>query len=259
MKKTPWILRSGHPGRKLNLFCFCYAGGNAAVFNHWQSLVHPAIEICAIQLPGRGSRFHETPIAAMSELIPALADVIARQGPLPFAFFGHSMGALLAFEVARHYQLLGYSMPRHLIASGCDAPRYRESSPRIHRLSDEDFLEKLQEYNGTPVEVLQHRELMQLLLPIIRADFSVVEEYSYRPGKLLGIPLTVYAGTRDDHEMPEQVSGWSEETVSVCNVEWFDGDHFFINSHRNEVVASINATLLPYLNEQFTVCGHTHL
>ena len=146
-------------------------------------------------------------------------------------------------------------MPLHLFASGCDAPNRRGTATNYHLLDDASLIEQLQAYNGTPPEILAHQEFMQLLLPTIRADFALAETYRYRSGPTLGIPLTVFAGREDDIETPEQVQGWQEETDGPFAVQWFDGDHFFINTNQQEVLVAIEAALANLLRPSRRIHG----
>jgi len=246
MHPKSWLMRE--PGqasvaRTLRLFCFSYAGGSAGSYLPWQAVVDPSIEICAVQLPGRGARLAEQPYTSLPHLIEALAQVIARESKLPFAFFGHSLGGLVAFELARYCKRQYLPMPVHLIVSGCSAPQFRRASRQMHELDDDALIEVLRDYNGSPPEVLANRELMTLLLPTIRADFALAENYKYRPGPPLTIPISVLAGKRDDHDSPDQTNGWSRETTNTCRVHWFEGDHFFIQSEREAVLNCLNNEL----------------
>ena len=243
MPSTRWLVRLQDGPRRLRLYCFSYAGGNAFLFLPWQAALNPAIEVCAVQLPGRGARLQEPPYSSLPLLIENLAGVISRQDPLPFAFFGHSLGALIAFELARYCDRHDLPLPLHLFPSGCDAPQYRSSGRRLHELDDRALIDALKEYNGTPQEVLENRELMELAIPTLRADFALAEKYKYQPGPALTIPITVLAGNRDDQIFAEQVQDWRKETTSTCSVKWFEGDHFFINSDRDNVVQFLNAKL----------------
>lgn len=243
MTPSPWIMRRPGAGRRLRLFCFAYAGGSATAFLPWQAAVDPTVEICAIQLPGRGARMGEAPPADFAQLVRVLTEEIARHRDLPFAFFGHSLGALLAFEVARHGALRRFPAPVQLIVSGCDAPQSRAPSRQLHLLPDDELIQALRDYNGSPAEVLADRELMALILPTIRADFALAERYSYRPGLRLNLPMTVFAGREDDHCKLEQVTQWERETSGPCAIDWFDGDHFFIHAQRDAVLARIGAAL----------------
>lgn len=239
MQSNSWLVRKTSPQRRLRLYCFSYAGGSAYNYSSWQDQVDPGIEICAVQLPGRGARFGEVPFTSMHELVKTLAAVIAGQDRLPFAFFGHSLGGLLAFELARYCRRLGWATPRHLFASGSEAPGLRRSLEQFRNLDDDAMLQKLRQYNGTPPEVLQNEELMRLVLPTIRADFALVDDYRYVKDAPLNVDITVLTGRGDDHVSDECFNGWRRETDKACAQRWFDGDHFFINSHRAEVVASV--------------------
>jgi len=244
MHPTPWLLRQPSPQRRVRLYCFCYAGGNARAFAPWQDEVDPAIEICAVQLPGRGARWHEAPFTSLQALVKELAPVIARHDDLPFAFFGHSLGGLLAFELARWCKLHWLRLPEHVFVSGCDAPQHRSPPDALHLLPDEALAQALRNYNGTPPEVLANRELLALVLPAVRADFALCAEYRYRPGLPLTMPVTVLAGRQDTHVTPEQLAGWSRETLASCQVHWFDGDHFFIHPSRDDVLDLLCKELL---------------
>lgn len=243
MKANPWLVRRPGKAPDMRVFCFSYAGGSAVGFMDWQPLVRPGVEICAVQLPGRGARFHEPAYTDLALLVADLAKAIQPLDDLPSAFFGHSLGGLIAFELARHVRERQGAQPQHLFVSGCAAPQFRPRSKRLHELDDEHLLKELHEYNGTPPEVLAQRELMELVLPTVRADFALAENYCYTAGARLSIPMTVFAGMRDDHGTPEEVSGWSVETSGRCDIEWFEGDHFFIHQQRAAVIDSINARL----------------
>ncbi|UJB20532.1 MULTISPECIES: thioesterase II family protein [Lysobacter] len=240
---TPWLIAQPRPHSRLRLFCFAYAGGSASVFHGWQAALDPSIEVCAVQLPGRGARMAEAPIMSMPALLQQIAPLIARRNDRPFAFFGHSVGALIAFELARYLRLHGINGPARLIVSGCQAPQHRSPSKQYHTLADDALIDVLRDYNGTPPQVLQSRELMELVLPTIRADFSLAENYRYRTGPLLNLPISVFAGERDDNRGEGQVDGWSRETSQDCRVVWFDGGHFFIDSQRSQVLEQVGIEL----------------
>ncbi len=243
MNTSSWLIHQPGGPRRFRLYCFSYAGGSATSFIPWQAALDPAIEICAVQLPGRGPRLTEPPLRSFPLLVETLARVIARQDPLPFAFFGHSLGGLLAFELARYCQHLHLPMPEHLFVSATSAPQCRPPSRRLHELDDDALIAALKDYNGTPPAALAHRELMELLLPAIRADFALVADYQYQPGPLLPIPITVLAGKRDKHVAPEQLPRWQEETSEACRLHWFEGDHFFIHADRQAVLDCVGDAL----------------
>lgn len=243
---SKWLLRAKPGGvmPHMRLFCFAYAGGNAMLYRPWQTQIDPRIEVVALQLPGRSTRMGEPPVTDMEQLVKQLAHEIAPLTDLPFAFFGHSLGGLLAFEVTRYARVQNLRLPQHLFASGCNAPQARNPSENLHLLSDDDLIAKLQTFNGTPPDVLAHRELMQLVLPTIRADFSLAETWQYRPLPLLNLPITVLAGKQDDRSTAPQAQAWQRETEGPCRVIWFEGDHFFIHGENDAVLAQVQATLL---------------
>lgn len=191
---------------------------------------------------------------SLPAVVAAVARVIALQGAVPYACFGHSLGALLAFEVARYKQQHGLAPARQLFVSGSAAPAARTGLAKLHLLPDAELIDALRSYNGTPAELLANRELMSLVLPTVRADFSLVENYAYRPSLRLPSPLTVLAGRGDEHVEPHLLESWRKETAGECRIEWFDGDHFFLDSQRDAVLECV-ATVLEQLEGLDLECG----
>ncbi|HEX7640833.1 MAG TPA: alpha/beta fold hydrolase [Burkholderiaceae bacterium] len=243
IEPNPWLVTQRRPNARLRLYCFSYAGGSANVYLPWKNLLDGSIELCAVQLPGRGARLNEMPVPSLQKLVADIAAVISNETRLPFAFFGHSLGGLLAFELTRYCKHHLLPSPGHLIVSGCSAPQMRDATQRMHLLPDEEFIEELRKYNGTPPEILAHRELMQLVLPALRADFAAVETYQYKRLPPFDIPITVFAGRNDNHVSEEKALGWELETRGPCEVHWFDGDHFFLHEQMGSVLETINSTL----------------
>lgn len=242
-----WLVRGRpHAARALRLYCFGHAGASAAAFRTWQARLEPSIEVCAIELPGHGRRMAEAPQDQLLPLAGELTQALARElraTPLPYALFGHSLGALLAFEVARGLARLEVPPPLRLLVSGANAPQRRPPSRMLHRLPDDALLEELRSYEGTPQELLDERELMALLLPVLRADFCMVETYRYHPGPRLTLPLTVLAGRADARVSADGVAAWALETSGNSHSAWHEGGHFFIETHARAVLADIRATL----------------
>ncbi len=241
-----WLLRQaadGAPAPRHRLYCFCYAGGSATYFLPWQRYLAPGVQLCAVQLPGRGARFQDATYASIGPLVATLAQLIAEQDKMPFSFFGHSLGGLIAFELARYCKSHYLPVPERLIVSGCNGPQRLNPSKGLHRLPDVELIAALRDYNGTPPEILEHRELMELVLPAMRADFSLVETYRYLPLGVLNIPITAFAGRSDSYNSVEQVEAWGMETNAAFRIQWFDGDHFFINGEFSAVMANINMEL----------------
>jgi surfactin synthase thioesterase subunit len=213
------------------------------VVHTWRATLAPHVEVVAGQLPGRAERLLEPAITRLEPVVDALVRAVAPPPGQRFAYFGHSLGGLLAFELARRQQGLGLPTPEHVIVSGCDAPRHRKKNRALHLLPDDDLLDVLRGYNGTPPEILANRELMKLLLPAVRADFAISETYVYRDDFVLDRPITVLAGEHDERDTPEAVDAWRQETSGRCDIHWFDGDHFFIHPHRDAVIARVRHAL----------------
>lgn len=244
---NPWIAyRKPRPEARLRLFCFPYAGGAASIYRTWPDQLPEEIDVCPVQLPGREGRIREAPLtgteAALDALEAGLGNELDRG---PHAFFGHSMGAVLAFELARRRRAAGLGEPVHLFASGRSAPTEPDLDEPIHDLPPEPFRQRLRELNGTPPEVLDHPELMQLVEPLLRADFQLVETYEYRPGPPLSCPITAIGGIGDDHVSQEQIEPWREMTKGPYRQHMLPGDHFFLNGEaRGDVLRIIARALL---------------
>ena len=218
-----------NPRARLRLFCFPYAGGGPAIYRLWPQSLPSLVEVCVAQLPGRGTRLRDQPFTSLDALIEAAAEAIAPLLDKPFALFGHSMGAMISFELARRLREQGRPQPAHLFVSGRKAPHLPNHDPVSHNLPEAELRRELLRLNGTPREVLEHPELMELMLPLLRADFSVVETYVYRPGIPLDCPLTAFGGLRDSEVSREQLEAWREQTAGEFALRMLPGDHFFLN------------------------------
>ncbi|MBL4795100.1 MAG: thioesterase, partial [Pseudomonadales bacterium] len=242
--KNPWFhVQKRVEQPSIRLFCFSYAGGSAGAFRGWCDLLPDYIEVCSVQLPGRGSRFREPPITNMSLLLDMLVPEIKQHFNDPFAFFGHSMGAQVSFELARRLRSLNEPLPVHLFESGRRAPQLESNRKIIHGLPEDQFLNEIKKLNGTPEEALQHPELMELVSPILRADIKLVETWDYRDELPLSIPITALAGAADEGVPVESIEEWGVQTSKGFTLRVFNGDHFFINSCKSEVLANVSATL----------------
>ena len=231
--------RAGTPA--LRLFCFPYAGGGAQVFRAWPGELPPWVEVCAVQPPGRGARMSEPPYKRMTELVPALADALAPALDVPFSFFGHGLGALVAFETARRLREERGVEPALLAVSAQRAPQLPRTEPPAYDLPDDEFVELLRRLRGTPDEVLAHPELLNLMLPILRADFELAETYAYAPAAPLACPVVAFGGLADHRVRREELEAWREQTGARFMLRMFTGvgDHFFINEHRALLLRSL--------------------
>ncbi|ARU88531.1 thioesterase II family protein [Pseudomonas sp. M30-35] len=244
---SPWFsLLRGKTAATLRLYCFPYAGAGHTVFQHWRAQLPTDIELALIKLPGRGARFGEPQAASLDAMVGMLAQAIenAEEGPEHFAFFGHSMGALLAFETARILQKRGLS-PSALLVSARTAPSTQGWRERLSDLPDAAFLEHIRNMNGIPQELCESPEWLELFLPIIRADFALCENYSYRPGPPLACPINVLAG-RDDANVPlPLLDAWAHETRADCQTQLFAGGHFYLFEREAELLDLIQRQLCP--------------
>jgi medium-chain acyl-[acyl-carrier-protein] hydrolase len=219
-----------NPAASLRLFCFHHAGGNAQTFKGWLANLPPIVETVLIQLPGRGVRLAEPQITRLLPLSRIVAQALRQYLDKPFAFFGHSLGALLCFEVARSLRREHCREPVHIFVSATQAPLRSRRDERLSAMSRAALIEKLREFNGAPLEALRNEELMDLLLPTIRADFELCETYEYHPEAPLGCPITIYGGIEDHEVEREGLAAWSEMTTGPSNIRMFPGGHFYINT-----------------------------
>ena len=212
------------------LFCFPYAGGNAQVFRQWQRYFPGELDVCLVHLPGRSTRIGEPAFTRLPALVDALAGRIECEMQDQFALYGHSMGAMLSFELGRELFRRYGRGPRQLFLSGCRAPQVHRSEPPTFNLPDAEFIASVRQLNGTPDELLEDAETREIFLPALRADFEMVETYEYRNGPPLPCPLTVYGGLQDSRIAIESLRAWEAQTTETCKVRMFDGDHFFIHN-----------------------------
>ena len=231
----------------LRLFCFPYAGGAALTFRTWPDSLPSAIEICPVELPGRGKRITSVPFTRLQLLVQAMAIAILPYLDKPFAFFGHSMGGLVSFELARLLRKNYGKSPVHLFVSGYPAPQVPAPDPPIHALPEPEFLEELRRLNGTPEAVLENTELMQLLLPAIRADFAVIETYAYTPESSLDCPITAFGGLQDREVSYDNLKVWQEQTNAAFSLHMLPGDHFFLQSAQALLLQSLSQELYAYV------------
>lgn len=241
-----WLaFRRTNDRARLRLFCFPYAGGGIHTFRGWLETLGPNVDVCPIQLPGRESRLREPPLESIREMVAQISAVVAQFLELPTVFLGHSMGAVVAFEVVRELRRRGLPLPKAMIVSGSKAPQQLPVDHPIHGLPDEEFLQKVRQYNGIPQQVLQSDELIGLMLPALKADFRAFETYSYLAEEPLAIPISAYGGLRDAGIARSDLEAWNEQSTHPVIVRMFPGDHFFINQQRQLYLQMLGRELLP--------------
>jgi medium-chain acyl-[acyl-carrier-protein] hydrolase len=231
------------PDAALRLFCLPFAGGGASIYRLWASLLPPSIEVCPIQLPGRENRYHE---AAFTDLV-ALSHAVSREltpyFDKPFAIFGHSLGALIAFEVARALRRAQAPAPLAMCLAAHRAPQLPPSRAPIYQLADAAFIDEIRRMQGTPAAVLENRELMAFLLSTLRSDFQACDTYVCAPEPPLASPLLVFGGTEDQEVGEEALGRWREQTVAAFSLLMLPGTHFFVQSQRERLLAAIGGHL----------------
>lgn len=232
------------PRTRLRLFCFPYAGGGAAVYRGWSAYLPPEVQLCAVHLPGRGNRFGEPAVSSAGVLVETLAADLGPYFDLPFAFFGHSMGALVGFELTRHLRDRGLPLPEHLLVSGRRAPQRPNEKRPLHALPEDEFLHELRELDGTPEEILREPELMELFSPILRADFQLCETYAFVPGEPLEVPITAFGGLEDRDVTRDDLLAWREHTRGGFRLRMFPGGHFFLHAARQSLVHAVAEELM---------------
>ncbi len=226
----PWVYwYKRNPQACLRLFCFPYAGAGASLFRTWAEALS-SIEVCPVQLPGRENRITQTSFIHWLPLVETLARALGPYFDIPFAFFGHSMGALLSFELARQLRARGLVEPIHLFVSGHRAPQLPNTTPRLRHLSKPELVRELRRLRGTPEAVLQSAELLDLLLPTLRSDFAICERYVYHPELPLDLPISAFAGIEDRLASPDDLAGWREQTRRSFKLRSYPGDHFFLHT-----------------------------
>jgi medium-chain acyl-[acyl-carrier-protein] hydrolase len=225
------------------LFCFPHAGGGAAAFAGWQSARIPA---CPVRLPGRESRMAEAPFTHMGPLVEALAGGIEGYLAESYAFFGHSMGAAVAFELARALGRRGLRGPAALFVSGARAPRCRRDWVPPPAPSDEELIEELRHLEGTPADLLEDPLAMRAMLPALRADAALYRDYVYAEGTPLACPIHAYGGEGDSRIAGEHLEAWAHETTGPFTLRWFSGGHFFPYARHEEFLRGLAADLGLY-------------
>ncbi|WP_224367779.1 thioesterase II family protein [Hyalangium versicolor] len=231
-------------GARVRLFCFPFAGGSASTLHRWASL-GPHVEVVAVQYPGRETRFQEPPFNRLSVLVDALGPVMLPLLDRPFAFFGYSMGTFISLMLAYWLRRSGAPAPRGMMMAAGSPPRLW--IPRgTHLLSEEELIGELRRYGSAPPQVLAHRELMQLLLPMVRADFEMLDTFVHPDEPPLSLPISVWGGTEDRKPTPESLEHWRDYTTQDFSLQLIPGGHFFIQTAGEQLRDAVEKTLLRW-------------
>jgi medium-chain acyl-[acyl-carrier-protein] hydrolase len=246
MSENPWFLPVQRPDvpARVRLFCLPFAGGSASMFKPWQTGLPADVEVVPVQPPGRENRLSEAPFDRMDPLVDALATVIATRLDAPFALFGHSMGALVAFELADALRERHGVTPTHLLMSGRRPPHLPNIVPPLSRLGDDDVVHALSHYyEALPPILTERSHLLRAFLPTLRADMAVLDEHVWRPRAPMPCPITVLAGVSDPAVPPGDLRHWEQHTTIGCRVKLFPGGHFFLRDMAPDVTRIIGNAL----------------
>lgn len=229
---------------RLRIFCLPYAGGSATIYHRWSQRLPDDVEVLGVQLPGRLSRYSEPPLRSMGAILRALTPRIAQKNDAPFIFFGHSFGALLAFELTRALRAGGFALPLCLMVSARRAPHALRERPPMHGLPRAEFIAELYRRYGGQEEVLSKKPaLADLVMPSLRADFEVFERYQYREEPALAVPIVAFAGAQDEGASAEALMEWRRHTLGLFTLRELNGGHFFIDEDPLPLLAEIRAVV----------------
>lgn len=228
-----------NPNAKLRLFCCHHSGVGASTYFPWINHIPNFVELKAIQLPGREARFGEPLLTNLDSVITGLMEEFTSFLDKPYLLFGHSVGALIVYELSKKLQMENAVLPKTLIVSGCRAPHLIPLQT-MHTLPDQEFIKKLMEYNGTPDEVINNQDLLELFLPILRADFCIGETYCYQKSQPLNCDIVAIGGAQDATVSIDRLKEWRLHTALEFSLQLFPGDHFFVKSALPEVLAFIS-------------------
>lgn len=251
MRMSPW-LRSGRPRPEATarLFLFHHAGGAASAFHGWGDLAPAEVETVAVQLPGRENRFSEPLITAMDPIVRAVADALDPFVDEPFALFGHSMGARVAYAVSVELADRGRPVPSALVVSASRAPHHPSARPNLHDLPDDVFIDELVRIGGIPDAIRRSGEMMEMMARIARADFSVLETWSPPAGRRSPAPIVALGGEDDGSAPRAALQSWADLADGDFRVRLFPGGHFYIRDHARAVVAEASSALFRGLNRR---------
>jgi surfactin synthase thioesterase subunit len=233
------------PDARLRLFCLPHAGGGAVTYRLWAQYLASDIEVVAVRLPGRETRHRERPFTCMDDLVRELLRGLTPFLDRPHAWFGHSLGALIAFEVCRELSSLGLAQPTRLLVSGRPAPHLTPRQPPVHAAPTEQLLDRLREMDGTPSEILNDPQAISDVLPTLRADLAVAETYRCRPGPPLSCPISVFGGSTDRFATSKELHAWRDHSTAECRVRVFGGGHFYLHAEPAAVLRAVGEDLSP--------------
>lgn len=244
--QSAWFSDYGIPQNgAARIFAFPYSGAGSTAFFKWaQDLRDTDIDFLGVCLPGRETRLREPVINHLPDVIAQLVPAITPLLDKPYIFYGHSMGSLLAFELARALQVNHLPMPKQLFIAAFRAPNRPSPNRVLHRLSDKDFIDAIKSYGGTSQAIFDNPELVELFMPVLRGDFSLHENYQYKASPLLNCPITTFSGSEDPFAKPDFMALWQEQTQAAFSQIIYQGGHFFLHDHRVAILRRLQQELM---------------
>lgn len=235
--------------KRIRLFCFPYAGGSAVVYGKWKMYLDGAIELVPIEYAGRGKRIKEDFYSDMAEAIDDIChEVSGLLQELPFAVFGHSMGSILGYEICNKIRESCGKEPAHIFVSGRYPPHIHKTPGMLHLLSDQLFAYEMIKIGGTSKEIFDSKELREIFIPILKADYRLIELYDYvEKNAQFQCGITAFGGRTDPLVTSAELLEWQKHSRTGAKIYQFDGNHFFIHDHVKEITAIINNTLSPWV------------
>jgi surfactin synthase thioesterase subunit len=230
---------------KVVLFCFPYAGGASASYNTWRQYLNGGIHLRAVELAARGRRMREANYNTLYDAVDDVYNIVKDElTTAPYVLFGHSMGSVIALELAHKIRDNNLPGPKHIFFSGRSAPQVpRDNKRTLHHLSDERFKEEVMKLGGTPKEFFQHPELLEIFLPLLKGDFRLTETYVHKEkDSPLDCNITVLSGKQDE-DTPEEVEAWKIHTTGTCDIHYYEGGHFFLHDEADKVINLIGDTI----------------
>lgn len=243
--KNRWLsFANGAPNGRPLLFCLPFAGGGASFYRPWTQFAPKAFSMVFVQPPGREERMFERPFERMPDVVHSAADALLPFLRQPYALFGHSMGGMIAYELVQELRRRKAPLPMHLFVSGAPAPHRAEEIPAIYDLPEAQLFDEInRRYGGLPAEVLQSRELLDLLLPRLRADLAITGTYAYKDNPPLTCPITAFGGENDETVSPDMIDAWREHTVSSFRSEIYPGGHFFLTEFAPRILSTLERAI----------------
>lgn len=249
--ESQFLIGRQQPGAAWRLFCFPHAGGGPVVFFDWSKLLGAGIECVSLQYAGRGHRLNEQPLLSVEELVQEIARDFPEFTDKPFAFYGHSFGGTVAFELARQLRRMGLPGPNRLFVAASRPPHLPLPYAPIHQLRDREFVENLQaRYGGIPALIYRDPELLEMFLPAMRADFTAYETYSFEAEDPLDIPITAFGGADDMAVKLESLEQWGVHTTGSFELEVLPGGHFFPAACARELMHAIEIRMTAHVSNQ---------